>query len=608
MIDVSEEPSNLINRREYRKRYREFVAKHSDKIEELMKIPFENKVSWGTIIERNAEKFPENIAIKFEDKQLTYKEFNEWVNRYAHYFMSLDLKNSDVVEVMMRNRIEILLVFSAIAKIGAIASMINSDLREKLLIHSINLTPGKIIIIDEQCFEAFNNVKSNLNLTTDQILLFSPDKGLIQCPEGYIDLSEAVKGFPANNPPTTEKVKNSDPLAYIFTSGTTGLPKASTLIHHRMVGGSYLFGHFLTEITPDDTVYEPLPFFHSNALTNGWAAAFANGAALAISRKFSVTRFWDEVRKFDATSFNYIGEVCRYLMNQPPKPDDADNPVRAIFGNGLRPEIWKDFKKRFGITRVGEFYGASETPSVFANLLNFNNTVGYCSAPYVIVKFIADEEKPIRGENGFMQRVRPGEIGLLLFDRKDKKVFVGYTDKKATETKLFRNVFKHGDVWFNTGDLMRDQGCNHAQFVDRLGDTFRWKGHNISTTEVEEVLNVFEQVSMSTVYGVKIPGTDGRAGMAAILSRTKIEDFDFKGLANYLENNLPTYAVPIFLRFKIDISTTSTMKFKKSDLKKEGFDIETYKDPFYVLLPSESEYKPLTMDIYENIQNHKYKF
>jgi citronellyl-CoA synthetase len=280
----------------------------------------------------------------------------------------------------------------------------------------------------------------------------------------------------------------------------------------------------------------------------------------------------------------------------------------VVIGNGLRPEIWIDFKKRFDIPHIGEFYGSSEGNGGFANVLNFDCTVGLTTYIYAIVKYDIDEEKPFISERGFMKKVRRGEVGLLLFKSEGDNEFQGYTDKKATEEKLFRNVFKKGDAWYNTGDLMRDQGCMHAQFVDRLGDTFRWKGHNISTTQVEEVLNVFDQVLMSCVYGVKIPHTDGRAGMVVIIPSTSVEDFDLKGLSDNFRHNLPSYGIPIFLRFKSELEITHTFKLKKLKLKKEGFDFENIGDSLFVMLPGESEYTPLTKEIYENIQNQKYNF
>ena len=585
-----------------------FLRKHGNNIVNLTSTIEENKISWGKLVETNAVIYADKTAIKFEDMTLTYKEFNEWVNRYAHFFLSLGLKKGDVIELMMTNRPEYLIIVSAVGKIGAIASLINIDMREMSLAHCLKLTPGKLIIVDENCYENFSTVQSDLDLSEDQILYFLPDQSLISIPEDFIDLSQEVKNLPVDNPSTTKDIKTSDIIAYIFTSGTTGFPKAARFAHYTMVACYHLFGRIIAEFTPEDTMYVSLPLFHSNSLGPGVASAFGGGAALALGRKFSVSRFWDEIRKYNATGFSYIGEVCRYLMNQPPKPDDADNAIRVVIGAGLRHEIWKGFKERFNIEKIGEYYNATESVGGFFNVLNFDRTVGYSFFSYAIVKYDHDAETPIRTKEGFMERVNLGESGLLLFQIVGTATFRGYTDKKATEAKIFHNVFQEGDKWFNTGDLMRDIGNGHAQFVDRLGDTFRWKGHNISTTAVEKIINSFDQVLFSTVYGVQIPNTDGRAGMAAIVPRVSLEEFDLKGLTKHLKRNLPPYGVPIFLRFKSKLAITATFKLKKVQLKKECFDIETIEDPMYVLLPGGSEYIPLNRDICDNIENQKYEF
>jgi len=499
------------------------------------------------------------------------------------------------------------MIVYAVGKIGATTSLINIDLREMSLAHCLKLTPGKLIIVGESCYESFSAVQSDLDLSQDQIQYFLHDRGMRSIPEGFVDLSREIKKFPEDNPLTTMDVKTSDIISYIFTSGTTGFPKATKFAHATMVGAYYAFGQIIGEFTPSDTMYVSLPLFHSNSQVV-CGSAFAGGAALAIGRKFSASHFWDEIRKYNATAFNYIGELCRYLMNQPPKPDDSDNSVRVVIGAGLRPDIWKDFKDRFNIEKIGEYYGATESVGAFANLLNFDCTVGACIGSYAIVKYDHDAETPVRNDEGFMEKVNLGESGLLLFQIVGNAKFIGYTDKKATEAKIFGNVFEEGDFWFNTGDFMRDIGNNHGQFVDRLGDTFRWKGHNISTTEVEKILNNFEQVILSTVYGVQLHGTDGRAGMAAVVPSSSVEHFDFRGLTEHLKKNLPPYGVPIFLRFKSKLTTTSTFKLKKGKLKEEGIDVEEIEDPLYIMLPHESEYVPLTKDIYENIQNGQYKF
>jgi citronellyl-CoA synthetase len=368
------------------------------------------------------------------------------------------------------------------------------------------------------------------------------------------------------------------------------------------------FGKMMFNLSPKDTMYIPLPFYHGTALYVGWPTASAGGAAVAIRRRFSASNFWKDVDKFDATAFTYIGELCRYLIHQPPGPNDKKNTIKKIVGNGLRPEIWKEFKSRFGIKEVYEFYGATEGNIAFGNLLNLNCTVGLCATPYAIVKYDLDNDEPIRDENGFLQRVEKGEAGLLIGHISDKTPFDGYTDKQATEKKIVRDAFEKGDTWFDTGDLLRDIGFKHAQFVDRLGDTFRWKGENVSTTEVEAVLNSHDQVLESNVFGVAIPGTDGRAGMAAIITDKDAAEFDLAGLYDVLNQGLPTYAVPHFVRFKTEFDTTDTFKLKKSELKKEAYDPNGFKDPVFARLPGQATFMPLTVELYQEIIDGKHRF
>lgn len=604
---TNERSGIIIERKEFRKRYKEFMKNNVHLVNKVLTFTRERVVSFGTIVERNAEQYADKIAIKFEGKQLTYKEYNELVNKYAHYFLSLGVKKGDIVDILMQNRIEYVVLVGAVGKIGAVGSLINSDLREKSLTHCLKITLGKVLVVGEECFEAFDSIKGDLDLD-DQILCFSPDAGTMSYPDGYINLSLAVESFPINNPSTVAEVNLFDNHLFIFTSGTTGLPKAAFFPHHRLVCGGIFMGQVLGQVKSEDTIYVATPLFHSNPQAIGVGGTFAAGATLALARKFSSSRFWDEIRKYNATVFNYVGELCRYLLNQPPKPNDADNPVKKVIGNGLRPEIWKEFKTRFGIERIAEFYGATESFGMFANLLNFDCTCGYNNQANAIVKYDVEEDVPLRAEDGFMQRVDLGEAGLLIFPFQSELSFFGYKDKKATESKILRNVFKEGDTWLNTGDLMRDQGCNHIAFVDRVGDTFRWKGHNMSTTEVEKIFNNFEQVLLATVYGVQIPGTEGRAPMAAFAADVDGDKFDFKGLAKHLIDNLPPYGVPVFLRLKTKLPTTSTHKFQKSTLKKEGFDLEIVDDTLYVKLPHESNYIPLIKEIYEDIQNGKINF
>ncbi|MGD9136357.1 MAG: long-chain-acyl-CoA synthetase, partial [Desulfobacterales bacterium] len=569
----------------------------------------ENRESWGSMLEETASKFPHNAAIKSDEACLSYSQYNAAANRYANFFISKGMKKGDVACVCLENRPELLIVYSAIAKIGAINSMINSNLRQVSLKHCLTLHPAKIYIIGEEILEAFEEVKNDLGLQADQTLFFVPDGGRKPLPEGFVDLNLAAEKSSESNPPTTVDVTPADIIAYVFTSGTTGgMPKAAILKHGRLVRSRYLNGKVVLNLKPGDTIYIPLPFFHTNALALSWPTVFASGSAVAIRRKFSVSNFWQDVHRFNVTVWCYIGELCRYLINQPPRPEDRNNPLVKIIGNGLRPDIWHDFKRRFGISKVYEIYGAAESNLYFVNLLNLDFTVGRCSLPYAIIKYDVDEDTPIRDEKGFMQEIDVGETGLLLGEISETNPFLGYTDQQATESKILRDVFKQGDAWFNTGDLIRSIGFGHVQFVDRTGDTFRWKGENVSTTEVEAVANTLPQVCLSSVYGVKLPGGDGRAGMIAVIPDCRSEEFDLGALGRHFQRSLPAYAVPKFLRLNTDLEYTATHKIKKVALKKAGFDPDSVTDALFVLLPGDTEYQPLTQEIYQNILKGEYRF
>jgi citronellyl-CoA synthetase len=386
------------------------------------------------------------------------------------------------------------------------------------------------------------------------------------------------------------------------------MPKASIMSHLRWIKAAGVFGKVALNLEPDDVIYTSLPLYHNNALTVTWSSAAVSGAAMALRRKFSASQFWDDTRRYGATAFCYIGELCRYLMNQPARPDDAHNPVKKIIGNGLRPDIWKEFKRRFGIDEVYEFYAASEGNVAFINVLNLDCTIGFCPAPYALVKYDIHADEPVRDGAGHLIRVGRGEVGLLVSEVSERYTFDGYTDPTASEKKLLRDVFTPGDVWFNSGDLLRDLGFRHAQFVDRVGDTFRWKSENVSTNEVAEVINTFDGVAETTVYGVQIPGTEGRAGMASMVLQVPLEQFDLGGLVRHLEDQLPVYAHPLFLRVQKELEVTGTFKQVKGDLKEQGFDPSKVADPIYVMLPRSRAYVRLTDETFVEIMAERVAF
>jgi citronellyl-CoA synthetase len=567
-----------------------------------------NNMSFGDLINYNAEHYKNRPALLYEDVKYTYLELNECMNRYANYFLSMGLKKGDVINVFLENRPELMIIIGAMSKIGTIASLINTKQRAASLIHSLKINEVKAYVVGEELYKTFTNVIKDLELNSEDKLFFLKDKAQMEVPKGFINLQDEIKDQATNTPSAIKEIKGIDPYAYIFTSGTTGLPKAAPMRHMHMMSSTYGWGSMALNMQPEDVIYITLPLFHSNAMHIGWASALRGGSAVALARKFSATNFWNDVRKYKVTCFNYIGELCRYLLNQPPSREDRNHGVYKICGNGLRPEIWNEFKERFGIRNIYEHFGATEIRGMFCNYFNRDCTIGINFDPYALVKYDIDADTPIRDKNGFFQRVEEGEAGLLLMKIMDPTTFAGYTDKEATLKKIFENPFGNGESWLNTGDLIRDIGYLHAQFVDRLGDTFRWKGENVSTSEVEDVISSFEQVKHSSVYGVEIPGTNGRAGMASIISAKSCSDFDLEGFLSILKENLPQYAIPKFIRFLCELSTTSTFKIKKSKMKEEAYNIEKIEDPIYILLPGTKKYVPLSNIIYENIEKGEYRF
>ena len=401
------------------------------------------------------------------------------------------------------------------------------------------------------------------------------------------------------NPPETGRMTLGDTALYIFTSGTTGLPKAAVLSNRRYLLTAALSWKAGLRCDVHDCIYLCLPLYHGTGLFLGVGAAFCTGATMFIRRRFSASNFLSEVREHGATCFIYIGELCRYLLNTPPQANDNRNPLKTMMGNGLRPDVWHEFKNRFGVSRVSEFYGSSEGNVGFLNFLNKDCTVGGTTLPIALVKYDVDADEIVRDSKGHCIKVAPGEPGLLLGKITPMTAFEGYTSKEATEKKILRGAFRRGDAWFNTGDLMKRvdvgfaMGIPHYQFVDRVGDTFRWKSENVSTNEVGEVINGHPQVAFCNVYGVEIPKTDGRAGMAALALVEGVENLDLASFSAHVCSQLPAYARPVFLRIQRELDTTGTFKLVKGELRNQAYDLQQISDPLYVMKPGASTYEAL---------------
>jgi citronellyl-CoA synthetase len=564
--------------------------------------PAEVKDSFGARVEANAENHPNASAIVFEGQQMTWFEFNALANRFANYMHEQGVKRGDVVSIMMENRIEYLAILVGLNKLGAVSGLLNSNLGGNSLIHCINVTGSSKCIVGEECMTELDAIQDQLSLQAGSDFFFVNDSGSRPCPNWAQDLMASTAEASESNPAQTNETTIGETALYIYTSGTTGLPKAAVLSNRRYLIAADMSALAGLQCSVTDRIYLCLPLYHATGLLLGAGAAFASGASMFVRRKFSASNFLNEIREHNCSHMIYIGELCRYLTNIPEQAGDAQSPLHSIMGNGMRPDIWMNFKKRYGIKRVCEFYGASEGNVSFANLMNKDMTVGMTSAEVELVKYDVDNDEVVTDDAGRCIAVQPGEAGLLLGKITPDTVFEGYTDPEATENKVFRNAFSDGDAWFNTGDLMRTVdvgytlGYDHYQFVDRVGDTFRWKAENVSTNEVGEIINGFDQIKFCNVYGVEIPGTDGRAGMTALTLQDGVDALDLDRFAEFAQDNLPSYAVPVFLRIQPDIDVTGTFKMLKGDLRKQGYDINMTDDPIFVMKSGESTYTPMDND------------
>lgn len=569
-------------------------------------------VGLGWAFEKATKQNPQGIAIAYEDQTLSYQVVNQWANRIAHYFLSLGVQKGDVIAVYLENRPELLAFSIAMAKIGAIASLVNTSQSGKVLIHSIELVNAKYIVVGEELEANLTEVLDSVSVDKNNLYWWADAATLDTAgtaPTGYHNLAEVIQTQPNTTPDTSKKVYKDDGLYYIYTSGTTGLPKAVIFSHGRWNKAYGTLGTIM-DLNSDDVLYATLPLYHATGIVVCWTAVIRGAGTLAIRRKFSASNFWKDVQHFNASAFGYVGELCRYLHDKPASDIDREHRVTKMVGNGLRPNIWKDFKQRFGIEEVFEFYASSEGNIGFSNIFNFDNTVGYSPLPYKLVQYDKENNCPVRDSKGFCIPVGKGEVGLLLGEITPKTPFDGYTDPEKTKAVVLNDVIKPGDSYFNTGDLMRDIGFKHAQFVDRVGDTFRWKGENVSTTEVENILSDHESVGEAIVYGVEINGTNGRAGMAALTAAEGYQ-LDAQGcteMLEYLKAELPHYAVPVFIRVQQVVEQTGTFKYSKNKLKEIAFNPSETDEAIYVCLPGESCYQQVDTKLYEKIQNSSFRF
>ena len=558
------------------------------------------------IVEHYARTTPAAPAILFQDRILTYEDFDAAANRYAHWARGNGIVRGEVVALLMENRPDYLIAWLGLLKVGATVALLNTNLRGMPLAHSISVAPPRHLVLGAELFDSFAETRALLPAGPTAWITGATAPG---CEDLDAALATAPPG--AADPAWRQGVVGRDKAFYIFTSGTTGLPKAANISHMRMLFMMYGFAGALNA-QARHRMYNVLPLYHSTGGICAVGIAFTAGGSLVLKRKFSVHEFWRDCAAYKPTFFQYIGELCRYLLNAPPDPLERAHVLRAITGNGLRPEIWPAFQQRFAIPKIIEFYGATEGN---VSMLNYDGKVGAVGRVprYMrkimttrIVRFDIEREVPIRGLDGFCIECADGEVGeaIGLIVEEPGKDFEGYTRAADTAKKILRDVFAWGDAWFRTGDLMKRGAHGYFYFIDRIGDTFRWKGENVATSEVAEALGVVEGIKEANVYGVSVPGQEGRAGMAALVVTP---GFDPVTLAAKIASNLAPYARPVFLRLLPEMEITGTFKLRKVELVQEGFNPQTIPNPLYMLDSAAERYVPLDFARYDDVISGKLK-
>ena len=556
---------------------------------------------FADVVEDWSKRQPDRPALISEAETLSYKALDERINRYARWALSAGIQAGDTVCLMMPTRPDYLAAWLGITKVGGVVALINTNLVGLSLAHCINLADADHVILASDVVDAFEIALPNLN-RAPRIWIQGEASG-----KATIEPALAQMHGAPLSAAERRGITINDRALLIYTSGTTGLPKAASISHRRIQNwGGWFAG--LTGVSPEDRMYDCLPVYHSVGGIVAPCSMLSAGASVVLAEKFSVGRFWQDVVQQDCTLFQYIGELCRYLLKAPESEYEHRHRLRLACGNGLRGDIWQAFQARFAVPQILEFYAATEGNFSLYNVEGKPGAIGRIPPllahrfPAAIVRVDMENGAPLRGEDGLCIRCLSGEpgeaIGRIGTADKGGGRFEGYTDAGETEKKIMRDVFARDDAWFRTGDLMKLDDAGFFHFVDRVGDTFRWKGENVATSEVNEAVAVCPGVVEATTYGVTIPGADGRAGMAAVVIDNR---FDLDEFRVGLSRRLPAYACPVIIRFCDALDTTETFKQKKHQLVREGFDPALVTDPLFFREPASGAYRPIDAASYAGI-------
>jgi fatty-acyl-CoA synthase len=556
---------------------------------------------FADLVEDWSTKQPDRPALVSESGTFSYRRLAERINRYARWALSAGIEAGDTVCLVMPSRPDYIAAWLGIGKVGGVVALINTKLVGLSLSHCINVADADHVILADELSDVFETALPYLN-RAPKIWIHGGHGH-----EARIDLALDRMDAGPLSPAERRDVTINDRALLIYTSGTTGLPKAASISHRRILNwGGWFAG--LTGATPEDRLYDCLPLCHSVGGIVAPCSMLAAGASVMLAEKFSASSFWHDIVRFDCTLFQYIGELCRYLLKAPPSEYEASHRLRLACGNGLRGDIWEAFQARFSIPRILEFYAATEGNFSLFNVEGKPGAIGRIPPllahrfPAAIIRIDEETGAPLRGPDGLCISCSRGEageaVGRIGTADQGGGRFEGYTDAGETEKKILRSVKAEGDAWFRTGDLMKLDSEGFFHFVDRVGDTFRWKGENVATSEVNEAVADCPGVDDAATYGVAIPGADGRAGMTAVVAGDR---FDLVEFGDHLARRLPAYACPVIVRFCASLDTTETFKLKKRELAREGFDPRLVSDPLFFRDPKSGAYRPLDAASYAGI-------
>lgn len=552
---------------------------------------------------------PNKLALIYEatGETWTFTQLDELSNAVANWARDQGWISGDVVALFMESRPLQVALWLGLAKVGVEAALINFNLRHDSLLHCIGVSGSRAIVFGAELADAMSEVTSSNSQSMVRFCTGELSAERLAC-LGAQPLDPILASAPKHPPsPCVPPKGMNDRLFYIYTSGTTGLPKAAIVVHSRYYRIA-AFGYFAFRMRSDDIIYDCLPLYHSAGNIMGVGQCLIHGLTVVVKKKFSASRFWEDCIKYNCTVVQYIGEICRYLLSQPVRPSEKGHKVRLAVGNGLRPSVWEAFTERFGVAQIGEFYGATECNCSIANMdgkvgaCGFNSRILPNVYPIRLVRVDEDSMELVRDSRGLCVPCRPGEPGLLVgrINQQDPlRRFDGYANQDATRKKIAHNVFKKNDSAYLSGDVLVMDDLGYMYFRDRGGDTFRWRGENVSTTEVEGILSSLLGQTDVAVYGVAVPGVEGKAGMAAIADTAG--RFDCSGFLHMVQGALPPYARPVFLRISPHVDTTGTFKIQKTRLQREGYDPRLTTDQIYFLNTRAARYEAVDEELYNAI-------